>query len=39
MGQKYNLRMIIWDEVWNVPKPVLETFFDWLDQRGVKVVG
>ena len=35
MGQKYTPRVIIWDEVCMVPRPVLETFLDWLDQRGV----
>ena len=38
MGQKYILRVIIWDEVCTVPKPMLETFLDWLDQRGVQVI-
>ena len=38
MGQKYILRVIIWDEVCTVPRPVLETFLDWLDQRGVQVI-
>ncbi|MEW8688985.1 MAG: hypothetical protein AB2556_24465, partial [Candidatus Thiodiazotropha sp.] len=30
--------MIIWDEVCTVPRPILETFLDWLDYRGVQVV-
>ena len=38
MGQKYIPRVIIWDEVCTVPRPVLETFLDWLNQRGVQVV-
>ncbi|MEW8689343.1 MAG: AAA family ATPase [Candidatus Thiodiazotropha sp.] len=33
MGQKYILRVIIWDEVCTVPRPILETFLDWLDDR------
>ncbi|MEW8689129.1 MAG: hypothetical protein AB2556_25185, partial [Candidatus Thiodiazotropha sp.] len=35
MGQKYIPRMIIWDKVCTVPRPILETF---LDCRGVQVV-
>ncbi|MEW8688739.1 MAG: hypothetical protein AB2556_23225 [Candidatus Thiodiazotropha sp.] len=35
MRLKYILRMIIWDEVCTVPQPILETFLDWLDGRGV----
>ncbi|MEW8688819.1 MAG: AAA family ATPase [Candidatus Thiodiazotropha sp.] len=38
MGQKYILRMIIWDEVYTVPRPILETFLEWLDSGGVQVV-
>ena len=38
MGQKYIPRVIIWDEVCTVPRPVLKTFLDWLDQRGVQVI-
>ena len=38
MGQKYISRVIILDEVCTVPRPVLETFLDWLDQRGVQVI-
>ena len=38
MGQKYIPRVIIWDEVCTVPRPILETFMDWLQQRGVQVV-
>ena len=30
MGQKYIRRVIIWDEVCRVLRPVLETFLDWL---------
>ncbi|MEW8689164.1 MAG: hypothetical protein AB2556_25360, partial [Candidatus Thiodiazotropha sp.] len=36
MGQKYIPRVIIWDEVCTVPRPILETFLDWLDGRGVQ---
>lgn len=38
MGQKYIPRVIIWDEVCTVPRPALETFLDWLNQRGVQVI-
>ncbi|MEW8688319.1 MAG: hypothetical protein AB2556_21110, partial [Candidatus Thiodiazotropha sp.] len=38
MGQKYIPRVIIWDEVCTVPRPILETFLDCLDGRGVQVV-
>ncbi|MEW8688129.1 MAG: AAA family ATPase [Candidatus Thiodiazotropha sp.] len=38
IGQKYIPRVIIWDEVCTVHRPILETFFDWLDGRGVQVV-
>ncbi len=38
MGQKYIPRIIIWDEVCSVPTPILETFLDWLDHRGVQVI-
>ncbi|KAK3768668.1 hypothetical protein RRG08_065962 [Elysia crispata] len=38
MGQKYIPRVIIWDEFCTVPRPVLETFLDWLNQRGVQVI-
>ena len=38
MGQKYIPRVIIWDEVCTVPRPILETFLCWLDQRGVQVI-
>ncbi|MCU7846333.1 MAG: AAA family ATPase, partial [Candidatus Thiodiazotropha sp. (ex Monitilora ramsayi)] len=38
MGQKFIPRVIIWDEVCTVPRPILETFLDWLEQRGVQVV-
>ena len=38
MGPKYIPRVIIWDEVCTVPRPVLETFLDWLNQRGVQVI-
>ena len=38
MGQKYIPKVIIWDEVCTVPKPILEMFLDWLDQKGVQVI-
>ena len=38
MGQKYIPRVIIWDEVCTVPRPILQTFLDWLDMRGVQVI-
>ena len=38
LGQKYIPRVIIWDEICTVPRPVLETFLDWLNQRGVQVI-
>ncbi|GFS12129.1 hypothetical protein ElyMa_006689500 [Elysia marginata] len=38
MGQKYIPRVIIWDEVCTVPRPILETFLDWLLHRGVQVI-
>lgn len=38
MGQTFVPRVIIWDEVCTVPRPILQTFLDWLDQRGVQVV-
>ena len=38
MGQKFIPRVIIWDEVCTVPRPVLETFLDWLDSHGVQVI-
>jgi hypothetical protein len=38
MGQKYIPRVIIWDEVCTVPRPILETFLDWLQHRGVQVI-
>ncbi|MEW8689314.1 MAG: hypothetical protein AB2556_26120 [Candidatus Thiodiazotropha sp.] len=34
MGQKYLPCVIIWDEACTVPRPILETFLDWLDGRG-----
>ena len=37
-GSEIIPRVIIWDEVCTVPRPVLETFLDWLDQRGVQVI-
>ena len=38
MGQKYISRVIIWDEINTVSKPILEVFLDWLDQRGTQVI-
>ena len=38
MGHKYIPRVIIWDEVCTVPQPILETFLDWLDSKGVQVI-
>ena len=38
MGQKYIPRVIIWDEVCTVPRPILETFLGWLKHRGVQVI-
>ena len=38
MGQKYIPCVIIWDEVCTVPRPILETFLKWLNQRGVQVI-
>ena len=38
MGQKFIPRVIIWDEICTVTQPILETFLDWHDHRGVQVV-
>ena len=38
MGQKYIPRVIIWDEICTVPRPILERFLDWLCQKGVQVI-
>ena len=38
MGQKYFPRVIILDDVCTVPRPTLETFLDWLGQKGLQVV-
>ncbi|MEW8689374.1 MAG: hypothetical protein AB2556_26420 [Candidatus Thiodiazotropha sp.] len=38
MGQNYIPRVIIWNEICTVSQPILETFLDWLDCRGVQVV-
>ena len=38
MGQKFIPRVIIWDEICNVPRPILETFLGWLDHREVQVI-
>ena len=36
--QKFIPRVIIWDVVFTVPRPTLETFLGWLEGRGVKVI-
>ncbi|MEW8688338.1 MAG: hypothetical protein AB2556_21205, partial [Candidatus Thiodiazotropha sp.] len=38
MAQKFVPRVIIWDKVCAVPRPILQTFLDWLDGRGVQVI-
>jgi len=38
MGQKYVPRVIIWDEICTVPRPILETFLNWLEHRGVQII-
>jgi len=38
MGQKFIPYIIIQDEVCTVPWHILETFFDWLESRGVQVI-
>ena len=38
MGQKFIPHVIIWDGVCMVPQPILETFLDWFDGRGVQVI-
>ena len=38
MGQKFIPRVVVWDEVATVPRPVLETFLDWLISRDVQVI-
>lgn len=38
MGIKFIPRIIIWDEVCTVSKPILEMFLEWLDQKGVQVI-
>ena len=38
VGQKFISRVIIWDEICTVPRPILETFVGWLKHRGVQVV-
>ena len=38
MGQKFIPRVIIWDEICTVPRPILETFLGWLDHRGVQII-
>jgi len=38
MGQKFIPRVIVWDEICTVPRPILETFLGWLEHRGVQVI-
>ena len=38
MGQKFVPRVVVWDEVCTVSRPILETFLEWLDSRGVQVI-
>ena len=38
MGQKNVPRVIIRDEVCTEPRPILKTFLDWLEHRGVQVI-
>ncbi len=38
MGQKYIPRVVIWDEICTVPRPILETFLGWLEHRGVQII-
>lgn len=38
MGQKFIPRVIIWDEICTVARPILETFIGWFDHRGVQVL-
>jgi hypothetical protein len=38
MGQKFIPRVIIWDEVCTVPRPILQTFLEWLNSKGVLVI-
>jgi len=38
MGQKFIPRVIVWDDVCTVPRLILETFLDWLQNRGVQVI-
>ncbi|MEW8689160.1 MAG: hypothetical protein AB2556_25340 [Candidatus Thiodiazotropha sp.] len=38
MGNKFVPCVMIWDQAMTVPKPILETFFDWLDGRCVQVI-
>ena len=38
MGQKFIPHVIIRDKICTVNKPILETFLDWLEHRGVQVV-
>lgn len=38
MGQKKVPKVIIWDEICTVPRPILQIFLEWLDQKKVQVV-
>ena len=38
MGHKLIPCVIIWDDICTVPRPVLETFLDWLEGSGVQVI-
>ena len=38
LRQKYVPRVIISDEICTVPRPILDTFLGWLDQRGVQLI-
>ena len=38
MGQKFIPRVIIWDQICTMTQPILETFLDCLEHRGVQVV-
>ncbi|MEW8688312.1 MAG: AAA family ATPase [Candidatus Thiodiazotropha sp.] len=38
MGNKFVPHVIIWDKVMTAPKPILETFLDWLDGRVIQIV-
>lgn len=38
MGEKKIPRVIIWDEICTVPRPILERFLNWLDLKGRQVI-